>query len=82
MASLLRPWKHILRRRPSYPRKFSKNPSSVIPAETLIEEETLPFYEPQQYYPVHIGDVYKSKYQIVGKLGYGAYATVWLCRDL
>ncbi len=48
----------------------------------MIEEEKLKFYEPEQYYPVHIGEVVKSRYEVVGKLGYGAYSTVWLCRDL
>lgn len=47
-----------------------------------IEEETLPHYDPEQFYPVHIGDVFKNRYQIMGKLGYGTYSTSWLCRDL
>ncbi|KAK2757981.1 hypothetical protein FQN54_004387 [Arachnomyces sp. PD_36] len=46
-----------------------------------IEEETLPFYRPEQFYPVHIGELLKSRYKVLGKLGYGAYSTVWLCRD-
>lgn len=47
-----------------------------------IDEETLPHYDPEQFYPVHIGDIYKNRYQITGKLGYGAYSTSWLCQDL
>ncbi|EXJ79988.1 CMGC/SRPK protein kinase [Capronia epimyces CBS 606.96] len=82
MTSLFQSWRYALRRKPSLPRTFPSIGALLIPAETLFEEETLPFYEPQQYYPVHIGDVYQSKYQVVGKLGYGAYSTVWLCRDL
>lgn len=29
-----------------------------------------------------IGETFKSRYQVVGKLGYGSYATVWLCKDI
>ncbi|PYH83740.1 kinase-like protein [Aspergillus uvarum CBS 121591] len=48
---------------------------------SLWEEERLPFYKPQQFYPVHIGETLNTRYQVVGKLGYGSYSTVWLCRD-
>lgn len=50
--------------------------------ERPIEEETLPHYNPQQFYPVHIGDVFDGRYRVTGKLGFGAYSTSWLCRDL
>ncbi|GKZ40109.1 hypothetical protein AbraIFM66950_002391, partial [Aspergillus brasiliensis] len=48
----------------------------------IIEEEQLPLYKPENYYPVHIGEVFLSRYQVVSKLGYGTSSTVWLCRDL
>ena len=67
---------------PCCPRSFSTKIGPLLPTETLIEEETLPFYSQSNYYPVKIGDVYQSRYKVVGKLGYGAYSTVWLCRDL
>ncbi|PWY83125.1 hypothetical protein BO94DRAFT_119081 [Aspergillus sclerotioniger CBS 115572] len=44
----------------------------------LWEEERLPFYRPEQFYPVHIGELLNSKYRVVGKLGYSSYSTVWL----
>jgi len=53
-----------------------------LPLGTPIEEETLPHYEPEQYYPVHIGDVFIARYRVAGKLGYGAYSTSWLCHDI
>ncbi|KNZ76789.1 Serine/threonine-protein kinase SRPK3, partial [Termitomyces sp. J132] len=31
-------------------------------------------------YPVRIGDLFVSRYQIVGKLGFGMTSTVWLTR--
>ncbi|KAI0080949.1 CMGC/SRPK protein kinase [Panus rudis PR-1116 ss-1] len=55
---------------------------SVIDNKYLVEEEGWEWYSPEQFYPVRIGEVFNSQYQVVGKLGYGAYATVWLCRDL
>jgi hypothetical protein len=47
-----------------------------------IEEETITINELEDYYPVYIGEVIKSRYQIVAKQGYGVGSTVWLCRDL
>ncbi|EEQ28042.1 putative non-specific serine/threonine protein kinase [Microsporum canis] len=69
-------------RPPSSARNFSDRNHPVVTSDRALEEERLPFYEHEQYYPAHIGDVFNSRYQIVGKLGYGAYSTVWLCRDL
>jgi hypothetical protein len=53
-----------------------------INAACKIEEETFSDYLAARYYPVRIGEVLDSRYQVVGKLGYGAYSTVWLARDL
>ncbi|OAG39067.1 hypothetical protein AYO21_06787 [Fonsecaea monophora] len=47
-----------------------------------FEEERLPWYNQDQFYPVRIGEVLDSRYKVVGKLGYGAYSTTWLCRNL
>ena len=32
----------------------------IIAQEYLVEEETLPFYDTEQYFPVHIGGVFNS----------------------
>ncbi|KAL9535694.1 Serine/threonine protein [Sphaerulina musiva] len=37
-----------------------------------IEEETLPDYDAEHFYPVHIGDTLNARYSVLGKLGYGA----------
>lgn len=50
--------------------------------DELLDEETLPYYDPEEFYPVHIGEVFQQRYQVIGKLGFGANSTVWLCRDL
>lgn len=34
------------------------------------------------YHPVQIGDVFNKRYQVLSKLGWGYFATVWLCLDL
>ena len=53
-----------------------------IDSSLPVEEESIPTYRPEKFYPVHIGEVFNHRYQIVGKLGYGSSATVWLGRDL
>ncbi|KAI0832021.1 kinase-like domain-containing protein [Trametes gibbosa] len=53
--------------------------------------EELELYRPGGYHPVAIGDMLDAqpdlpapqrRYRILHKLGYGAYATVWLARDV
>lgn len=43
--------------------------------ESPVDEETLPRYHPDHFYPVHIGDVFNSRYQVTGKLGFGGSST-------
>ncbi|KAL1847252.1 hypothetical protein VTK73DRAFT_10387 [Phialemonium thermophilum] len=50
--------------------------------DVLLEEETLSWFHPGRWYPVRIGDVIRSRYQVLVKLGFGSVSTVWLCRDL
>jgi serine/threonine-protein kinase SRPK3 len=45
-------------------------------------EEGRDEYRPGGFHPVYIGDVYAEKYKVLNKLGYGAYSTVWLVKDL
>ena len=52
-----------------------------LDTERLIEEERLPFYRREQFYPVQIGELFNSIYKVLGKLGYGSHSTVWLCHD-
>ena len=78
----LRPWRKLGAGGLAAARLTSRRLSALIPAETAVEEETLPFYQSEQYFPVKLRDIYQSRYQVVGKLGYGVHSTVWLCRDL
>lgn len=44
--------------------------------------ENLDGYRSGGYHPTHIGDRYHNeRYEIIHKLGSGAYSTVWLARD-
>lgn len=38
-------------------------------------------YRPGGYHPVHIGDIFHSRYLVVQKLGWGHFSTVWMCFD-
>jgi serine/threonine-protein kinase SRPK3 len=67
---------------PSPLRKFPTSGFVALNDAEKIEEEDVPSYIPEDYYPVYIGEVFNSRYQIVTKLGFGVNSTVWLCRDL
>lgn len=45
-------------------------------------EEGRDAYRSGGFHPVYIGDMYASKYQVMSKIGYGRYSTVWLVKDL
>ncbi|GLA70063.1 hypothetical protein AtubIFM55763_010965 [Aspergillus tubingensis] len=48
----------------------------------LIEElEMLERYRIGGYHPICVGDVLKSRYRVIHKLGHGAFSTIWLSRD-
>lgn len=64
------------------PLAFPSSGFDLADASENIEEETLPTYKAEKYYPARIGEIFNNRYQIVGKLGYGVTSTVWLCRDL
>ncbi|KAL2069702.1 hypothetical protein VTL71DRAFT_14381 [Oculimacula yallundae] len=53
-----------------------------VSLQDKFEEERLPNYHANLFYPVNLGDIYNSRYQILAKLGFGTTSTVWLCRDL
>lgn len=65
------------------PIPFDNADYKSLPTEEKFEEELInegPVSE--RYYPVQIGQVLDSRYQICGKVGYGIASTVWLARDL
>ncbi|KAE8134921.1 kinase-like protein [Aspergillus pseudotamarii] len=53
-----------------------------IETSQLVEEEELPDYRADRFYPVRLGGIFQKRYQIVAKLGFGTSSTTWLARDL
>ncbi len=47
-----------------------------------VPAEDLRLYCPGGYHPVHLGDLFKNgRYEVLNKLGFGSFSTVWLARD-
>lgn len=45
--------------------------------------ESVEKYHPGGFHPVQIGDVFaKGRYEVLHKLGFGGFSTIWLARDL
>ncbi|MCJ1248423.1 hypothetical protein MMC30_005641 [Trapelia coarctata] len=74
--------RQFLPRSPSIPRIRLSSKSTLIDSNQKVEEEEFGWYSPAQYYPVRLGEVFNSRYQVIGKLGYGAHSNLWLCKDL
>lgn len=62
--------------------RFLNTGFKTIHTSDVLEEDKFPDFNTGQYYPVNIGEIFNSKYQVVGKLGFGVTSTVWLGRDL
>ncbi|POR38337.1 Uncharacterized protein TPAR_01454 [Tolypocladium paradoxum] len=82
MKPLLNFMKNTLRRAPSIPLQFPTTGFAIVKDSVRLEEEQFDEFKAGQYYPVIIGDVFASKYQVLGKLGFGTTSTVWLARNL
>jgi hypothetical protein len=48
----------------------------------LVEEERVPGYRPEFYYPANPGEVLNNRYKILTKIKWGTASTVWLAEDL
>ncbi|KAI6781055.1 uncharacterized protein J7T54_003222 [Emericellopsis cladophorae] len=82
MASLSTWARGLTRISPSTPLRFPAAGFEIINDADVEEEEQFDAFRAGQCYLVNLGDVYASKYQITGKLGFGTTSTVWLARNL
>lgn len=64
------------------PRVFPTSGFKLLDQSIELEEETLPTYQPEKYYPVSQGEILNGRYQTLAKLGFGVTSTVWLAIDL
>ncbi|KAK7934577.1 hypothetical protein PG985_000072 [Apiospora marii] len=71
-----------LRTMSSLVRSFPRDGFDVLPADKPIQEERLSSYDPNDFYPVRLGEILGGRYQVLAKLGFGSFSTTWLCRDL
>lgn len=67
---------------PEEPRSLPATGFAAIEADKQVEEEELPDYQADRFYPVQLGEVFHSRYQAIAKLGFGSSSTIWLARDL
>lgn len=68
--------------RASPPRQLPTADAEVYGDDVLLEEQTLSWFHPDKWCPIRIGEVIRSRFQVLVKLGFGSVSTVWLCRDL
>lgn len=82
MAALMKWATKALRRAPSPPMCFPTSGFETIRPSEVLDEERFEHFKKGQYCPANIGYALSTKYQIIGKLGFGTTSTVWLARDL
>ncbi|KAJ9366538.1 hypothetical protein DTO282E5_8762 [Paecilomyces variotii] len=63
-------------------RVFPTSRFKTVEPDQLVEEEELPDYQADRFYPVQLGEVFQDRYQVLTKLGFGTSSTAWLARDL
>ncbi|XP_032375699.1 SRSF protein kinase 3 [Etheostoma spectabile] len=72
---------------PTSEAKSSNNFEALGCHEQLDPKDSQDSEDPREYcyggyHPVQIGDTLNRRYQVVSKLGWGCFSTVWLCLDL
>ncbi|KAK2594854.1 hypothetical protein QQS21_007442, partial [Conoideocrella luteorostrata] len=53
----------------------------TLPLDVPVDEENVPRYNPEAFYPANPGDVLDGRFELLAKLGWGTSSTVWLARD-
>ena len=82
MNKLLRQGRRALSGAPSPSPTVRRNAFTHLDPAVKIEEENMAAFGMGLFYPVHIGELFKDRYKVLSKLGFGANSTVWLCRDV
>jgi hypothetical protein len=49
--------------------------------DVAVDEENVPRYNPEAFYPANPGDVLNGRFKLLAKLGWGTSSTVWLACD-
>jgi serine/threonine-protein kinase SRPK3 len=62
-------------------RSSNASTATLLSSEEKIEEETNPKFNPNAFYYANIGETLDRRYKLLGKLGFGMTATVWLAKD-
>ena len=52
-----------------------------LPLGVPVDEENIPGYRPEYFYPANPGEVLNCRYELKAKIGWGSSSTVWLARD-
>lgn len=52
-----------------------------LPLGAPVDEENVPGYRPEYFYPANPGDMLAGRYELEAKIGWGSSSTVWLARD-
>ncbi|KAI1085453.1 kinase-like domain-containing protein [Whalleya microplaca] len=50
-----------------------------LPSE---DTEDIYSYHPGGFHPVHLGDIIAGRFEVIHKLGFGGFATIWLCYEI
>ncbi|KAF8179875.1 CMGC protein kinase [Pholiota molesta] len=80
--ALIRWTQRLFKRSPAQPLRFDNSNFKILPASQNFEEEAFDDFSTGRYLPVRIGEVLDTRYQVVGKLGFGLGSTVWMAYDL
>lgn len=75
------PARGITRLGTQFSRQFSRLPKR-IPANVLVDEETVPRYNWRAFYPAYPGELLDQRYELKTKIGWGSSSTVWLAEDV
>ncbi|KAG8413793.1 hypothetical protein J3458_012286 [Metarhizium acridum] len=71
----------VLRRMKSSSPAQSIRVPQTLPMEVPVDEENVPRYDPEAFYPANPGDVLNGRFELLAKLGWGTSSTVWLAND-